>query len=274
MALAHYYLNGIPGSPVKADPAEARQLYFQVASTFGVSEAQFQLAKMILAGQGGKPDVLEAMKWLNHAARRAMSVPPRFSRACFSSRARRCAGLAYMTAALDHCQPDDKVWVQDLQEQAFFCRQRRSASQRATEWRSQSPSPRPTTERLSLFSNGKVRLCPAFSIPAVVAACPPEVRGLKPPARPREMSCSAPQGGVDETRETMARCRSSCGLRASRSIHIRTAATTLGSYTSGVWTTRFRKPCRNDRPAFAAISALSSSPEWGHMLCDRIIMSR
>ncbi len=43
LSLANYYKHGIPGSPVRTDLSQARQLYFQVASTFGVAEAQFQL---------------------------------------------------------------------------------------------------------------------------------------------------------------------------------------------------------------------------------------
>lgn len=134
MALAHYYLKGIPGSPVKADLSEARQLYFQVASTFGIAEAQFQLAKMILSGEGGKPDVLEAMKWLNHARKKGHVGATALFGSLLFQQGQTVRGLAYMTAALDHCQPDDRTWVQDLQEQAFSVAsedQRRSATEMA-----------------------------------------------------------------------------------------------------------------------------------------------
>lgn len=119
MALAHYYLKGIPGSPVKANMNEARQLYFQVASTFGVAEAQFQLAKMILAGEGGKRDVLEAMKWLNHARKKGHIGATALFGSLLVQQGQTVRGLAYMTAALQHCKPSDKIWMQDLQEQAF-----------------------------------------------------------------------------------------------------------------------------------------------------------
>jgi uncharacterized protein len=119
MALAHYYLNGIPGSPVKANLSEARQLYFQVASTFGIADAQFQLAKMILAGEGGKADVYEAMKWLNHARKKGHIGATALFGSLIYQRGETVRGLAYLTAALDHCQPGDKLWMQDLQEQAF-----------------------------------------------------------------------------------------------------------------------------------------------------------
>ncbi len=50
----------ISGTPVKTDLGQARQIYFQVASTFGVAEAQFQLARMMMTGEGGAANVQQA----------------------------------------------------------------------------------------------------------------------------------------------------------------------------------------------------------------------
>ena len=119
LALASYYKNGIPNTPVKTDLTQARQLYFQVASTFGVPEAQFQLAQMMLDGEGGSPNVQQAKKWLNQARKSghpgAMSI---FGNLLFQE-GQSVRGLAFMTAALDKCKPKDCQWMQDLQEQAF-----------------------------------------------------------------------------------------------------------------------------------------------------------
>lgn len=119
MALAGYYYRGIPQSPVHPDLAQARQLYFQAASAFGDAEAQFRLAKMLLAGEGGEVNVKQAKKWLNHARREghpgAMAV---FGNVIFQE-GQTVRGLAYMTAALDSCSTTDREWLQPLQEQAF-----------------------------------------------------------------------------------------------------------------------------------------------------------
>jgi TPR repeat protein len=119
LSLADYYRHGIPGSPVKMDLGQARQLYFQVASTFGVAEAQFQLAQMILAGEGGRSDAQQAKKWLNQARKHghagAMSI---FGNLLFQE-GQTVRGLAFMTAALDKCAAANCVWIQNLQEQAF-----------------------------------------------------------------------------------------------------------------------------------------------------------
>jgi len=119
LSLARYYRQGIPDSPVKADLAQARQIYFQVASTFGVPEAQFQLARMILAGEGGSVNVQQAKKWLNMARKSghagAMSI---FGNVLFEE-GQTVRGLAFLTAALDRCSSKDCPWMQDLQERAF-----------------------------------------------------------------------------------------------------------------------------------------------------------
>ena len=119
LSLAKYYQDGISGSPVKADLAQARQLYFQAASAFGIPEAQFQLAKMILAGEGGRPNVMQAKKWLNQARKSghagAMAV---FGNLIFQE-GQAARGLAFLTASLDKCNPKDCSWIEQLQEQAF-----------------------------------------------------------------------------------------------------------------------------------------------------------
>ncbi|KPH08050.1 sel1 repeat family protein [Rhizobium acidisoli] len=119
LSLANYYKHGISGSPVRIDLTQARQLYFQVASTFGVPEAQFQLAQMMLAGEGGNASPQQAKKWLNQARKSghpgAMAV---FGNILFDE-GQSARGLAMMTAALDRCKPKDCGWMEALQEQAF-----------------------------------------------------------------------------------------------------------------------------------------------------------
>lgn len=119
LALADYYRHGIPGTQVKMDLAQARQLYFQVASTFGVSEAQFQLAKMMLVGEGGQANIQQAKKWLNQARKGghtgAMAV---FGNVLFQE-GQTVRGLAFLTAALDRCSAKDCSWMEQMQENAF-----------------------------------------------------------------------------------------------------------------------------------------------------------
>ncbi|MCO5734039.1 exopolysaccharide production regulator ExoR [Rhizobium sp. SSA_523] len=119
LALADYYRHGIPGTPVKADLGQARQIYFQVASTFGIAEAQFQLARMMLTGEGGAANILQAKKWLNQARKSghpgAMAI---FGNVLFQE-GQTVRGLAFLTAALDRCSKKDCPWMEELQENAF-----------------------------------------------------------------------------------------------------------------------------------------------------------
>jgi len=119
IALAEYYQKGIPESPIKPDLGQARQLYFQAASAFGNTEAQFRLAKMLLSGEGGEVNIRQAKKWLNHARKGghvgAMGI---FGSVLFNE-GQTVRGLAYMTAALDASSARDREWLQEMQEQAF-----------------------------------------------------------------------------------------------------------------------------------------------------------
>ena len=66
--LGTYYRLGIPDSKVKPDYGLARQFYYNAASIFGNADAQLNLARMYLDGQGGDRDLIQAAKWANLAA--------------------------------------------------------------------------------------------------------------------------------------------------------------------------------------------------------------
>lgn len=119
LALAGYYKAGIPDTPVEKDLAQARQLYFQAASVFGNPEAQFQLAQMILNGEGGAKNVRLAKKWLNLARKNGnISAMAVFGDLIFNE-GQPVLGLAYLTMAADRCQIGDCSWIRDLQEKCF-----------------------------------------------------------------------------------------------------------------------------------------------------------
>ena len=119
LSLANYYRHGIPKSPVAVDLSQARQLYFQAASTFGDAEAQFQLAQMILDGEGGDANVQQAKKWLNHARKHGHAGATALFGNILFQEGQTVRGLAFMTAAVDQSAQGDKAWIQGMQEQAF-----------------------------------------------------------------------------------------------------------------------------------------------------------
>ncbi|MCM2293665.1 sel1 repeat family protein [Allorhizobium sp. BGMRC 0089] len=119
MALAHYYREGIANSPVKIDLNQARQLYFQAASAFGFPDAQYQLGRMLLNGEGGKKNVQQAKKWLNLARKNGHAGAMALLGNVLFQEGQKERGLAFMTAAIDKCAPKDCPWIEDLQERAF-----------------------------------------------------------------------------------------------------------------------------------------------------------
>jgi uncharacterized protein len=68
--LGSYYLEGIPGSSIKPNPAAAIRLFTDAASNYGDPNAQYNLARIYLDGNGVKKDPGQAVRWLNLAAKK------------------------------------------------------------------------------------------------------------------------------------------------------------------------------------------------------------
>jgi uncharacterized protein len=119
LALANYYQRGIPGSPIGMDLVQARQLYFHAASAFGVPEAQFELARMMLDGRGGDDDPDQAKRWLNRARQLGHAGATALLGHVLFQEGHVVRGLAYMTAGLERANEAETLWIRTLQEQAF-----------------------------------------------------------------------------------------------------------------------------------------------------------
>ena len=125
VALAEYVRMGIPGTPVAADPAQARQLYTHAATYFGDPQAQFELGRMLLAGEGGRADPRQAARWLQLAAKKGYAKAEAllgyllFDGETIALQAEPARGLAMLTRALKAAPDKDKDWIRPLQEEAF-----------------------------------------------------------------------------------------------------------------------------------------------------------
>lgn len=125
VAMAEYVRDGIPGTPVQADAAEARNLYAHAASYFGDPRAQFELGRMLLSGEGGKANPRQAARWLALAARKGYAKAEAllgyliFDGERIEVRAEPARGLAMLTRAMQKATPDDRIWIRPLQEEAF-----------------------------------------------------------------------------------------------------------------------------------------------------------
>jgi hypothetical protein len=68
VTLGHYYLEGIPNSEIKADAAVAYGMFHHAATYFGDADAQYQVGRMHLQGNGAPKSGVLAARWLRLAA--------------------------------------------------------------------------------------------------------------------------------------------------------------------------------------------------------------
>jgi len=119
VALGDYSRVGIAGTEIKADPARARNFYLQAAMNFGNPNAQFELGRMLLSGEGGEKNPVQAARWFHLAARKGNAAAQAMLGSMLFQAGKTVKGLAMMTAAFERAEPIDHEWIRALQERAF-----------------------------------------------------------------------------------------------------------------------------------------------------------
>lgn len=122
VALGQYYRDGIPNSPVKANPGRARDMFGYAASYFGDSDAQFYLGRLFLSGTGVRRDPKQAVRWLALAANKGQyEAQATLGIILFKGEnvpRQRPLGLMWLTLASDGS--DGQVaWITEAREAAF-----------------------------------------------------------------------------------------------------------------------------------------------------------
>jgi uncharacterized protein len=121
VALANYYLKGIPNSPVQADPKRARDLFAYAATYFRNPEAQYLLGRLDLEGIGGPPNALQAARWLSLAAKneqhQAQALLGRILVNGEGVPRQAARGLMFLMLARDGAP--DEAWIGALFDAAF-----------------------------------------------------------------------------------------------------------------------------------------------------------
>jgi TPR repeat protein len=119
VALGRYLKSGIPGSPVDADLSAANDYYMRAAATYRNPDAQFEVGKAYLKGEGMRANVRQAGRWLQLAAEKGHAgAQATLGNLLFHS-GKVTRGLAMMTAALERAAPTDQPWIRGMQEEAF-----------------------------------------------------------------------------------------------------------------------------------------------------------
>ncbi len=127
VSLGHYYLEGIPDSEVKADPAVAHEMFRYAASYFGDPDAQYYLGQLYLHGKGAPKDPIQAARWFRLAANKGQrSAQASLGAMLFKGQelARQAAlGLAWLTVARDGVAKEgagaDEAWITETYSSAF-----------------------------------------------------------------------------------------------------------------------------------------------------------
>lgn len=117
--LGSYYLEGIPGSPVKANPDRAYEMFHYAASYFGDPDAQYNVGRMYLDGAHGDKDPRQAARWFNLAAEKghpyAQAV---LGQILFNGQngvpRQTPLGLSWMMLARESCDPAKDAWVFEM----------------------------------------------------------------------------------------------------------------------------------------------------------------
>lgn len=116
VTLGLYYLEGIPGT-LKADPNRAREMFRYAASYYADPEAQYQLGRLYLVGNGAPKDAIQAARWLRLSANKgdhraqALLGGMLFKGDQVSRQA--ALGLFWLIVAKDAARADE-AWITDM----------------------------------------------------------------------------------------------------------------------------------------------------------------
>jgi uncharacterized protein len=124
VALGGYFLDGIQGTYVAANPARAVEMFSYAASYFSDSNAQYNLARLYLEGTGVRKDARNAARWFNLAAEKGHTASQALLGHLLMTGQgvprQRAKGLMWLTLAREASTDGDKdQWIVDLYQDAF-----------------------------------------------------------------------------------------------------------------------------------------------------------
>ena len=120
-ALGTYFLDGIKGTYVRPNPERAYDMFNYAASYFGDSNAQYNLARLYLDGNGVDADARQAARWFNLAAEKGHHAAQALLgdmlvNGAGGVSAQRVRGLMWLSLARDGAQGRKDDWIVALHE--------------------------------------------------------------------------------------------------------------------------------------------------------------
>jgi TPR repeat protein len=123
LEMARFYKNGAPEAKIDANPAQAFSFLHHAASYFGDPAAQFELAKLLMSGEGVTKNTRAAAQWLLSASRKGYAPAQAMLGDLLwhgSDGVKRVAGdgLGLLAIARRNALGADKAWVSKMFETA------------------------------------------------------------------------------------------------------------------------------------------------------------
>lgn len=123
MALASYLRNGVEEIGLKPNTQRAAQYMHHAATVFQDEDAQFELAKLFLHGDGVEADPRRAIHWFSVLSQRGHAGAQAFLadlywRGKLVPRDPRKA-LALITLAVENAPESERIWIEDIYQNIF-----------------------------------------------------------------------------------------------------------------------------------------------------------
>jgi len=210
-AVSMYLRDGIPDAGIRPDVDAADRALQRAALTFNDEDAQFELAKVLLRGEG--PDIKMAgfedpsskiengRHWLSRLSRSGHAGAQAFLadllwRGKFVEKDQ-AAALNLIDVAVTNAPPSERVWIEDIY-QNIFCNAgqgvRQQATGRVAEWHNlygRRPNSRGDRDGLDSLSAEPVRTCAngelvhPMGLAGAAAPAAPVMSAMPPPPPPR-----------------------------------------------------------------------------------------
>jgi uncharacterized protein len=167
--VAGYLLTGLPEIGLKADTKRAAEYLREAAGFFRDEDAQFELAKLQLQGEGGADEVRNAKHWLATLSERGHAGAQAFL-ADLKWRGKhvdqdKVNAFALISVAVTNAPPQDRVWIEDIY-QNIYCGAGEGIRSQATgmvaEWQDRygrKPNVKADRSGLSRLDAAAIRTC-------------------------------------------------------------------------------------------------------------------
>ena len=123
-ALARYLTNGLTEIGLRPNPHRAAEYLHHAATFFNDQDAQFELAKLYLKGEGVQEDTKRAVHWLSVLTEKGHAPAQAFLADLYWRGKHvpqdQMRGLALITVALEHAPAHERIWIEDI-HQVIFC---------------------------------------------------------------------------------------------------------------------------------------------------------